>query len=69
MKWAFNQAATHAVRHYPKVQKRFDKIVAERVGRAGKVVAYNTIAHKLAVAAFHIMRDGTEYREEMLFGG
>lgn len=68
LKWAFNQAAMHAVRHYAAPRRCFDKHLASHAGPAGKVIAYNTVAHKLAVAAFHIMRDGVAYQEERLFG-
>ena len=39
-----------------------------RQGRAQKLVVYNIIAHKLAQAAFHILKKDCEYREELLFG-
>ena len=68
LKWAFNQAAVHAVRHYPAVRKCFDRHLSRHAGRAGKVISYNTIAHKIAVAAFHVLRDGVKYKEELLFG-
>lgn len=68
LKWAFNQAALHAVRNYAAARRCFDKHLAAHAGPAGKVIAYNTIAHKLAVAAFHIMRDGVPYEEARLFG-
>lgn len=62
LKWAFNQAATHAVRCYPRIRTYFDRQLAKRVGRAGKLVVYNTVAHKLCVAAFHILRDPSRLR-------
>lgn len=68
LKWAFNQAALHAVRHYDAPRRCFEKHLAAHAGPAGKVIAYNTVAHKLAVAAFHILRDGVAYQEERLFG-
>jgi transposase len=67
LKWAFNQAATHAVRCYPRIRTYFDRQLAKHVGRAGKLVVYNTVAHKLCVAAFHILRDQVEYKEDLLF--
>ncbi len=67
LKWAFNQAATHAVRSYPRIRTYFDRQLAKHVGRAGKLVVYNTVAHKLCVAAFHILRDQVEYKEDLLF--
>lgn len=68
LKWAFNQAALHAVRHYDGPRRCFAKHLESHAGPAGKVIAYNTVAHKLAVAAFHILRDGVAYQEDRLFG-
>lgn len=67
LKSAYNQAATHAVRNYPKFRSLFDRQVACHVGRVGKVVAYNTVAHKLAVATYYILRDKVSYREDLMF--
>ena len=64
LKWAFTQAATYAVRHAPKVRRSFDRHVRRHRGRG----AYNIIGHKLAQAVYHILRDGKEYREELLLG-
>lgn len=68
LKWAFSQAATYAVRYYPKIRRYFDRHLRRHRGRARKLIAYNIIAHKLAQAAYHILRDGTVYRGNMLFG-
>ena len=68
LKWAFTQAATYAVRHVPKIRRSFDRHVRRHRGRGAKMVAYNIIGHKLAQAVYHILRDGTEYQEELLFG-
>jgi transposase len=67
LKWAFNQAALHAVRNYAVVKSYFDRHLAAHVGPAGKVVVYNTVAHKIAVAAYHMLRDKTDYKERLLF--
>jgi transposase len=68
LKWAFTQAAVYAVRHVPKIRRSFDKHCRRHRGRGAKIVAYSIIAHKLAQAVYHILRDGKEYREELLFG-
>jgi len=67
LKWAFSQAATYAVRYYPKIRRSFDRHLKRHSGRARKLITYNIIAHKLALAAFHVLRDETSYQEEMLF--
>jgi len=68
LKWAFSQAAVHAVRCYKPVSEYFSRQLARRQGRAKKMVVYNIIAHKLAVAVYHMLRKGVEYRQDLLFG-
>ena len=68
LKWAFNQAAMHAVRSYPKIRRSYDRHLRRHRGRAKKLITYNIIAHKLAQAVYYILRDGREYKEELLFG-
>lgn len=67
LKWAFNQAAMYAVRHYPKIRRSYDRHLRRHRGRARKLIAYNIIAHKLAIATFFVLRDQTTYHEEMIF--
>lgn len=68
LKSAFTQAAVHAVRYYPTIRRYYDRQLARRRGRARQLICRNIIAHKLAVAAYHILKDGTEYDERRLFG-
>ena len=68
LKWAFNQAALHAVRNYPVVRLCFDKHLTRHAGKPGKLIAYNTIAHKIAVATFRMLRDKTNYDPTLIFG-
>lgn len=68
LKWALSQAAVHAVRCYPRVRRYYDRQLGRRRGKARQMIAYNIIAHKLAVGAYHVLKERTEYREELLFG-
>ena len=68
LKWAFTQAAIYAVRFYPEVKRHYDKHLRRHSGRARKIITYNIIAHKLALAVYAMLRDGTEYKEELAFG-
>lgn len=68
LKWAFNQAAVQSVRHSPRIRLFFEQILARHAGTAGKLVAYNAVAHKLAIASFHVMKQDVVYQEELLFG-
>ena len=68
LKAAFSQAAVHAVRCYPKVRRYYERQLKRHRGRGRQMICYNIIAHKLAQAAFHVLKEQTEYREELLFG-
>ncbi len=68
LKSAFTQAAVHAVRYYPKIRSYFDKQLARHRGRARKLICHNIVAHKLALATYHILKSETEYDEQLLFG-
>ena len=69
LKSAFTQAAVQAVQWYPRIKRYFDRQFARHRGRGRKLIAYEIIAHKLACAVYHILRDGTEYQQTLLFGG
>ena len=68
LKWAFSQAAVHAVRCYPKARRAFERQLARHRGSGRKMIAYNIIAHRIAQSVFYVLRDGVEFREELLFG-
>lgn len=68
LKWAFSQAAVHAVRCYPQVRRCFERHLSRRRGRARRAVAYGVIAHKLAQAVYYVMSEGAEFHEQWLFG-
>ena len=68
LKSAFNQAAVVAVRCYPQVKRCYERHLARHRGSARKLVAYNVIAHKLAQAVYYILRDRSDYQEELIFG-
>jgi transposase len=68
LKSAFNQAAVVAVRSYPGIKRCYERHLARHRGSARKLVAYNVIAHKLAQAVYFVLKQGEDYREEMLFG-
>jgi transposase len=68
LKWAFTQAAVYSVRSVPKIRRCYDRHFRRHRGRGAKIIAYSIIAHKLAQAVYYILRDGAEYREELLFG-
>lgn len=58
LKSAFSQAAVGALRCYPEVKALYEAHKARRSGRGGVMVSINIIAHKLAQAAYHVLRGG-----------
>jgi len=68
LKAAWTQAATHAARTDPKIRSLYDRLKARHVGRGATPIATNVIAHKLALAAYHMLKEGTVYDEHVLFG-
>lgn len=68
LKSAFGQAAVAAVRCYPAIRRCYERHMARHRGGARKLVAYNVIAHKLAQAVYFVLKQGEDYREELLFG-
>lgn len=68
LKWTFTQAALAAVRFDARVRRYFERQQKRHKGYAARRIAYNIVAHKLAVAAYQIWRQGTVYEERLLFG-
>jgi transposase len=68
LKWAFTQAAIYAVRFYPEVKRCYEKHLRRHSGRARKIITYNIVGHKLALAVYAMLRDGTKYKKELAFG-
>lgn len=64
LSWAFSEAAHHAVRHHPEAQKYFQRKRAKTNG----IIAIRALAHKLARASFHVMRDHVDFDPEKAFG-
>ena len=61
--WAFVEAANFAIRYSPRIKRFFDK----KCARTNKIVAFKACAHKLARAAFHVMRDRVVFDETRAF--
>ena len=64
LSWAYSEAAHHAVRHYPEAQKYFQRKRAKTNG----IIAIRALAHKLARASYHVMRDHVDFDPEKTFG-
>lgn len=61
--WAFSEAAEIA-RRYDENAKAFYN---RKMQKTNFMVAHNALAHKLARAAYHVMKDQTPYMPEKLF--
>lgn len=64
LSWAFSEAAHFAVRYDERVKKFYQRKKAKTNG----VVAIRAVAHKLARAAYCMMRNQTEYDSKLAFG-
>lgn len=63
LSWAFSEAAEFARRHSDEAKAFFNR----KAARTNMAVAYSALAHKLARAAYYIMRDQTEFDPKKLF--
>ena len=62
--WAFMEAANYAIRWEPIIAKFYQR----KSSKKGSVVARKAIAHKLARATYHVLRDQTPFDVERCFG-
>ena len=61
--WAFSEAAELARRYDDHVRAFFNR----KASKTNRMVAHSALAHKLARAAYYIMRDGVEFDHRKLF--
>ena len=64
LSWAFSEAAHHAVKHHTEAQKYFQRKRAKTNG----IIAIRALAHKLARASYHVIRDGVDFDPDKTFG-
>ncbi len=62
--WAFSEAAELARRFHAAPRAYYER----KLVRTNAAVAHSALAHKLARAAYYILRDGVAYEAEKLFG-
>jgi transposase len=62
--WAYIEAANFAVRFSPQIKHWY----ARKCGKCHRVLALKAVAHKLARASFHLMRDGGRFDVHRAFG-
>jgi transposase len=61
--WAFSEAAEHARRSDPASRKFYNR----KLSQSNAAVAHSALAHKLARAAYYIMRDNVPFEEARMF--
>lgn len=61
--WAFVEAAHFAVRFYPEAKRFYDR----KTSKTNSIVAIKAIAHKLARATFHVLRDQQPFDPKKVF--
>lgn len=62
--WAFSESAEHARRYHDLSRSFYNR----KLNRTNLMVAHNALAHKLARAAYYIMRDNVVFDEARLYG-
>jgi transposase len=63
--WAFSEAAEHARRHHAGSGNFYQRKLRQK---KNMMVAHNALAHKLARAAYWILRDNVPFQEAKMFG-
>lgn len=64
LSWAFSQAAHMAVRYEPKAKAFYDKKYQKKNG----IVAIRAVAHKLARAAYYMLKNNEPFNVNKAFG-
>jgi transposase len=63
--WAFVEAANFAKRHHEHCRRWFDR----KAARTSSIIATKALACKLAKAAWHVMKEGSDYLPERMCPG
>lgn len=61
--WAFVEAANYAVRYYPEIQRFYER----KKSKTNGIVAVKAVSHKLARAAYHVMKDAAPFHLQRAF--
>ena len=63
LSWAFSEAVHFAIRYHATARRFYQRKLAKTNG----IVAVRALAHKLARASYHVMRDNVEFNPNRLF--
>jgi transposase len=61
--WAYSEASDYARRFYPEPRSYYQR----KMQKTNAAVAHSALSHKLARAAYYVMRDQVPFRPEKLF--
>ena len=61
--WAFTEAANFAIRYNPTIKKYYQR----KLAKTNQVIAIKTVAHKLARACYHVLKDNVPFDEHKAF--
>jgi transposase len=64
LSWAFSESAHFAVRYHPEAKKYFQR----KRSKTNGIIAIRAVAHKLARAAYYVMKDQVTFEPEKTFG-
>jgi len=64
LSWAFVEAAHYAIRWNPQIKRFYER----KLAKTKRVVAIKAVAHKLARACYHIIKDGGKFDVGKAFG-
>jgi len=64
LSWAYSEASHFAIRFSPEIQRFYQR----KASKTNVPVAYRTVAHKLARACYHIMRNKVPFDVAKAFG-
>src|SRR5579862_1745538 len=67
LKWALTQAANGARRYDPVFREYFAAVQRKHPGPSGIIITHCIVAHRLAFAVWHVLKDGLPYNQEKLF--
>ena len=68
LKWAFCQAAALSVRYNIGIRKFRQRHLARRRSKAKKLITLCIVSHKLAIAAYSVLKNRMPFKQELMFG-
>jgi transposase len=67
LKWALTQAAAYARRFDPQFRDYFNAVQRKHPGSSGIIITHCIVAHRIALAVYHVLKDNAPFTPEKLF--